>query len=65
MGDSVLLGVPSHARTSLQFGRTDVLDVLNVEAALVTTETALAPSDAAIADAQMNVLVTPVGGWES
>jgi hypothetical protein len=37
----------SQARTLLRFGRTGVLDMLNVEASLATTETALAASDAA------------------
>jgi hypothetical protein len=42
----------------LRFGRTGVLDVLNVEAGLATTEsTAVAVSDAAIADAQVNVFL--------
>jgi len=55
----------SQARTLLRFGRTGVLDVLNVEASLATTESALAASDAAIADAQVNVFLALGGGWES
>jgi NodT family efflux transporter outer membrane factor (OMF) lipoprotein len=55
----------SQARTLLRFGRTGVLDVLNVEATLATAETALAASDAAIADAQVNVFLALGGGWES
>jgi outer membrane protein TolC len=55
----------SQARTLLRFGRTCVLDVLNVEASLATAETALAASDAAIADAQVNVFLALGGGWES
>ena len=51
------------ARTLLRFGRTGVLDVLNVEASLAATETALAASDAAIADAQVNVFLALGGGW--
>jgi NodT family efflux transporter outer membrane factor (OMF) lipoprotein len=54
----------SQARTLLRFGRTGVLDVLNVEASLATAETALAASDAAIADAQVNVFLALGGGWE-
>jgi NodT family efflux transporter outer membrane factor (OMF) lipoprotein len=53
------------ARTLLRFGRTGVLDVLNVEASLAATETALASSDAAIANAQVNVFLALGGGWES
>lgn len=53
------------ARTLFRFGRTGVLDVLNVEATLATAETALAASDAAIADAQVNVFLALGGGWES
>jgi outer membrane protein TolC len=55
----------SQARSLLRFGRTGVIDVLNVEASLATTETALAASDAAIADAQVNVFLALGGGWES
>jgi NodT family efflux transporter outer membrane factor (OMF) lipoprotein len=54
----------SQARTLLRFGRTGVLDVLTVEASLANAETALAASDAAIADAQVNVFLALGGGWE-
>jgi hypothetical protein len=53
------------ARTLLRFGPTGVLDVLNVEASLAATETALASSDAAISNAQVNVFLALGGGWES
>jgi NodT family efflux transporter outer membrane factor (OMF) lipoprotein len=52
------------ARTLLRFGRTSVLDVLTVDASLATAETSLAASDAAIADAQVNVFLALGGGWE-
>ena len=52
------------ARTLFRFGRTGVLDVLNADASLATAETALAASDAAIADAQVNVFLALGGGWE-
>jgi hypothetical protein len=49
----------------LRFGRTGVLDVLNVEASLATTESAVAASDAAIAAVQVNVCPVLGGGSES
>jgi NodT family efflux transporter outer membrane factor (OMF) lipoprotein len=52
------------ARTLFRFGRTGVLDVLGADASLATAETALAASDAAIADAQVNVFLALGGGWE-
>lgn len=52
------------ARTLFRFGRTGILDVLNAEASLATAETAVAASDAAIADAQVNVFMALGGGWE-
>lgn len=55
----------SQARTLLRFGRTGVLDVLNVEANLATAESALAASDAAISDDQVAVFLALGGGWES
>jgi len=48
---------PSQARTLLQFGRTGVLDVFNVEASLATTESAVAAPHATIADARVNVFL--------
>jgi len=52
------------ARRLFRFGRTGVLDVLNADASLATAETALAASNAAIADAQVNVFLALGGGWE-
>jgi NodT family efflux transporter outer membrane factor (OMF) lipoprotein len=52
------------ARALFRFGRTTTLDVLNVEATLATAETAVAGSDAAIADDQVNVFLALGGGWE-
>jgi hypothetical protein len=54
----------SQARALLRFGRTSVLDVLNVEASLATAETAVASSDAAIADDQVNIFLALGGGWD-
>jgi NodT family efflux transporter outer membrane factor (OMF) lipoprotein len=54
----------SQSRTLLRFGRTAVLDVLNVEASLATAQTAVASSDAAMADDQVNVFLALGGGWE-
>ena len=55
----------SQARNLLWFGRTGVLDVLDVEASLAATESAVAASDAAIADAQVSVCPVLGGGSES
>jgi outer membrane protein TolC len=52
----------SHARDLLRFGRTGVLDVLNVEAGLATTESAVAAPDTTIADTQVNVFLALCGG---
>ena len=54
----------SQARTLFRFGRTGVLDVLNAEANLATAETAVAASDAALADDQVNVFLALGGGWQ-
>lgn len=51
------------ARTLFRFGRTGILDVLDADASLATAETTLAASDAAIADAQVNVFLALGGGW--
>ena len=52
--------------TSLfRFGRTAILDVLNAEASLATAETAVAASDAALADDQVNVFLALGGGWQT
>jgi outer membrane protein TolC len=52
------------ATTLYRFGRTAILDVLNAEAILATAETAVAASDAALADDQANVFLALGGGWE-
>jgi len=54
----------SQATTLFRFGRTGILDVLNAEASLATAETAVAASDAALADDQVNVFLALGGGWE-
>ncbi len=54
----------SQATTLFRFGRTAILDVLNVEASLATAETAVATSDEALADDQANVFLALGGGWE-
>jgi NodT family efflux transporter outer membrane factor (OMF) lipoprotein len=55
----------SQARTLFRFGRTNILDVLDAEASLASAENAVAASDAAMADAQVNVFLALGGGWES
>jgi outer membrane protein TolC len=57
--------VTSRARNLLRFGCTGFPDVLDVEASLATTESAVAASDAAIAHAQVNVFLALGGGSES
>ena len=52
------------AHDLFRFGRTSILDVLSAEANLATAETAVAASDAAIADTQVNVFLALGGGWE-
>jgi outer membrane protein TolC len=52
------------ATTLFRFGRTAILDLLNVEASLATAETAVATSDEALADDQTNVFLALGGGWE-
>jgi outer membrane protein, multidrug efflux system len=52
------------ATTLFRFGRTAILDVLNVEASLATAEAAVAASDEALADDQTNVFFALGGGWE-
>lgn len=54
----------SQARALFRFGRTGVLDVLNAEANLAAAETAVAASDTALADEQVNVFLALGGGWE-
>jgi outer membrane protein TolC len=54
----------SQATTLFRFGRTGILDVLTVEASLATAETAVAVSDATLADDQVNVFLALGGGWE-
>ena len=54
----------SQATTLFRFGRTAILDLLNVEASLATAETAVATSDEALADDQANVFLALGGGWE-
>jgi outer membrane protein TolC len=51
------------ARALFRFGRIGILDVLNAEAALATAETAVAASDAAMADSEVNVFLALGGGW--
>lgn len=53
----------SQATTLFRFGRTGILDVLNAESSLATAETALAASDEALADDQVNVFLALGGGW--
>jgi outer membrane protein TolC len=48
-----------------RFGRTNILDVLNPEANLATAESAIASSDAAMADRQVDVFLALGGGWEA
>jgi NodT family efflux transporter outer membrane factor (OMF) lipoprotein len=52
------------ATTLYRFGRTTTLDVLNAEANLATAEAAVAASDAALADDQVNVFLALGGGWQ-
>ena len=52
------------ARTLFRFGRTGILDVLNAEANLASTEAAVAASDTAVADAQIRIFLALGGGWE-
>jgi NodT family efflux transporter outer membrane factor (OMF) lipoprotein len=54
----------SQATTLFRFGRTGILDVLNAEASLATAETAVAASDAALADDQVNAFLALGGGWQ-
>jgi hypothetical protein len=49
----------------LRFGRSGVLDVLDVEASLAATASAVAASDVALADVQVNVPLALAGGSES
>jgi multidrug efflux system outer membrane protein len=53
------------ATTLYRFGRTAILDVLNAEANLATAETAVAASDEALADDQVNVFLALGGGWQT
>ena len=46
------------------FGRTDLLSLLTVQSNLATAETALAASQATLADDQVNVFLQLGGGWE-
>ena len=52
------------AATLYRFGRTGLLDRLNAEANLATAETAVAASDASLADDQVSVFLALGGGWE-
>lgn len=53
----------AQARALFRFGRVGFLDVLNAEADLASTETAFAASNAAVADAQVNLFFALGGGW--
>lgn len=55
----------AQAMMLFRFGRTDILDVLTVEATLAAAETAVAASDAALADDLVSVFLALGGGWES
>jgi NodT family efflux transporter outer membrane factor (OMF) lipoprotein len=46
------------------FGRTDLLSLLTVQSNLATAETALAASQATLADDQVSVFLALGGGWE-
>lgn len=52
------------AATLFRFGRTNVLDLLDVQASLATTETAVASSDALLADRAVGVFLALGGGWQ-
>jgi NodT family efflux transporter outer membrane factor (OMF) lipoprotein len=52
------------ANRLFRFGRTGFVDVLTAQASLASAETALAQSDAALLDAQIDVFLALGGGWE-
>ncbi len=53
------------ANRLFRFGRADLLSLLTVQANLATAETALAASQATLADDQVNVFLALGGGWEN
>ncbi|WP_109477581.1 efflux transporter outer membrane subunit [Paraburkholderia sp. C35] len=54
----------SQAGKLFRFGRTDLLSLLQAEAALSASETSLANGQSALADDQTNVFISLGGGWE-